>query len=58
MDNGSAGTFVVPENRALTAEERRFLEWLITHGEKQAMDYAPQLAHLRVVGHCDSALSR
>jgi hypothetical protein len=45
-------TFDQPEYRLLTEEERAFLEWLIANGNPDALQYAPQLPELRVVGRC------
>jgi len=41
-----------PERGALSSEERALLEWLIANGDTDAMQYAPQLAGIRVVGLC------
>jgi hypothetical protein len=42
----------IPEDRALTAEERRFIEWLLSHGNARARSFVPQLSNAWVVGKC------
>jgi hypothetical protein len=44
--------FIRAVRRALSSEERALLEWLIANGTPDAMQYAPQLADIRVVGLC------
>lgn len=43
-------SFIRPERRPLTEEERTHLEWLIANGNDAAKEYLPQLANIRVVG--------
>jgi hypothetical protein len=45
-------SFIRPERRPLTREERTLLEWLIDNGSADAKEYSPQLANLSVVGIC------
>jgi hypothetical protein len=47
-------SFIRPERRPLTREERTLLEWLIDNGSSNAnaKEYSPQLANLSVVGTC------
>ena len=45
-------SFIKPERRPLTQEERNLLEWLIANGSVDAKEYSPQLADLTVVGTC------
>lgn len=45
-------SFIRPERRPLTQEERTLLEWLIANGSADAKGYLPQLADLSVVGRC------
>lgn len=45
-------TFIRPERRRLTQEERTLLEWLVANGGVDAKEYSPQIADLRVVGTC------
>jgi hypothetical protein len=45
-------SFIRPECRPLTREERTLLEWLIDNGSADAKEYSPQLANLSVVGIC------
>ena len=42
----------IPEDRPLSPDERKLLEWLIAHGTPEAENFAPQLAEVRVVGRC------
>ena len=44
--------FTVPESRDLTDAERKLLEWLIVNGNDNALAYASQLPHVKVVGGC------
>ena len=45
-------SFIRPERRPLTQEERTLLDWLIANGSEDANTYSPQLADLDVVGTC------
>ena len=45
-------SFIRPERRALTQQERALLEWLIANGNSDAKEYSLQLADLSVVGAC------
>ena len=45
-------SFIRPERRPLTPEERTLLEWVIDNGSADAKEYSPQLANVSVVGTC------
>lgn len=45
-------SFIRPERRPLTQEERTLLEWLIANGSEDAKTYSRQLSGLGVVGTC------
>jgi len=45
-------SFVIPEHRDLTTEERRLLEWLVTNGPSDTTPFATQVARTRVVARC------
>ena len=53
----SVSSFIRPERRSLTQEERALLEWLIANGGADAKEYSPQLADLSVVGRCTCGCS-
>jgi hypothetical protein len=42
----------ISEQRALTAEERGLIQWLLEHGEADARSFLPQLAEATVIGRC------
>ena len=42
----------IPERRALTAEERSLVRWLLEHGEPEARAFLPQLEDASVISHC------
>ena len=42
----------IPEQRALSSEERTFIQWLLEHGEEGASSFLPQLAEATVIGRC------
>lgn len=42
----------IPEDRALSPQERTLLEWLIENGTPEAKEYRGQIEQLRVVGRC------
>lgn len=44
--------FIRPERRALNADERALLEWLIANGNPGARQYVSQLSDTKVVGLC------
>ena len=45
-------TFVIPEHRDLTSEERRLLEWLVTNSPTDTTLYAAQVSQAKVVARC------
>jgi hypothetical protein len=45
-------TFIRPERRPLSKQERILLEWLIANGSPDAQQYASQVADISVVGTC------
>ncbi len=45
-------SFIIPEHRDLTREERRLLEWLIANGHTDATAFAAQIPQARVVARC------
>lgn len=45
-------SFIRPERRALSQQERALLEWLIANGSPDTKEYSPQLADLSVIGTC------
>ena len=45
-------SFIRPERRPLTEEERKLLEWLLTNGSPEAKPYLSQIANVNVVGKC------
>lgn len=42
----------IPENRPLSPDERRLIEWLIEHGSPEPCNFASQVAEARVIGRC------
>jgi hypothetical protein len=44
--------FHVPDERTLSHEEIRLLEWLLAHGRSDASQYMTQIPKLRVVSRC------
>ena len=42
----------IPEQRALTGEERDLIFWLLEHGERDSRSFLPQLAEATVIGRC------
>ena len=45
-------SFIRPERRPLTEEERKLLEWLLANGSPEAKPYLSQIANVNVVGKC------
>jgi len=45
-------SFVIPEHRDLTAEERRLLEWLLENSLTDTTAFAPQISQTKVVARC------
>ena len=45
-------TFVIPEHRDLTTEERRLLEWLIANSPTDTPAFAAQVPRTKVVARC------
>lgn len=45
-------SFVIPEHRHLTGEERRLLEWLLAKSLTDTTPFAAQVAHTKVVARC------
>lgn len=45
-------TFIRPERRPPTEEERKLLEWLLAHGSPDAKPFLSQIANVNVVGKC------
>ena len=45
-------SFIRPQRRPLTQEERALLEWPIANGSADAKEYSPQVEQLSVVGAC------
>ena len=45
-------SFIRPERRPLTEEERKLLEWLLANGSPEANPYLSQIANVNVVGKC------
>ena len=45
-------SFVIPEHRDLTSEERRLLEWLIANSPTDTAAFAPQISQTKVVARC------
>jgi len=45
-------SFIRPERRPLTQEERKLLEWLLANGSPDAKPYLSQIASVNVVGRC------
>ena len=43
----------IADERPLKDDERRLLEWLLHHGEPEAVAYLPQLSQASVVARCD-----
>jgi hypothetical protein len=43
----------IAEERPLKDEERRLMEWLLQHGEPEAVAYLAQLDRTSVVSRCD-----
>ncbi len=41
-----------PERRALSAEEQKLLEWLLTNASPDAKPYLSQIANMNVVARC------
>lgn len=50
--NSQPAAHNIPEDRALTVEERQLIEWLIEHGIRDAKLYESQIPGLRVVARC------
>ncbi len=48
----TAPTMTVPEARALHADERALLRWLLEHADAASSAYLAQLAHARVATRC------
>lgn len=48
----AAPTMTVPERRALHADERALLRWLLEHADAAGSAYLAQLAHARVATRC------
>ena len=42
----------IPEDRPLTAEERRLAQWMLEHAGPEAQAFLPQLDRARVVSRC------
>lgn len=42
----------IPDERPLTAEERRLARWMLEHGGAEAAAFLPQLERARVVSRC------
>jgi hypothetical protein len=45
-------TTEIPENRALSDQERALVQWMLEHGESHAPSFLPQLAQARVAARC------
>lgn len=45
-------TTEIPEDRALSDEERALIHWMLEHGEPHASSFLPQLAQARVAARC------
>jgi hypothetical protein len=45
-------SFVIPEHRDLTAEERRLLEWLLENSLTDTTAFAPRISQTKVVARC------
>jgi hypothetical protein len=45
-------SFVIPEHRKLTGEERRLLEWLLANSRTDTAPFATQVPHTKVVARC------
>ena len=45
-------TFIIPEHRDLTTEERRLLEWLIANSPTDTTAFAAQVSRTKVVARC------
>jgi len=45
-------SFIIPEHRDLTVEERRLLEWLVSNGSPNRGDFVAQITHTKVVARC------
>ena len=45
-------SFIRPERRPLTEQERKLLEWLLANGSVDARPYLSQMSNVNVVGTC------
>jgi hypothetical protein len=45
-------TTEIPDNRALSDEERSLVGWMLEHGESRAPSFLPQLEQARVAARC------